>query len=140
MALGLTRFEAVEVESAEAVATATLEWASDTGGAVLDAADTEWYQMVNLQVSVDFHADATLDAEVHVRKSVDGGTVEDTPEIGTFLGIIPNPADGSVVIKTFSVYDFSYLDVGLKNLDAAEIVEAWACKYDGYKVTGMAAA
>lgn len=137
MALGMTKISGT-IESAEEVATDALEWASDTGGTVINAGSGEWVQVVNIQVAVDFHASATGNAEVHVRKSADDATTEDTPEAGTLLGVIENPGDGSTVNRTFDVFDFDYLDLGLKNLDASQVVEAYTAKYVGWKITGMA--
>jgi len=134
MALGLTKVSNQGIEAAESVAATSLEWASDTGGTVINAAADEWWVVVNIQVSVTFPAGADMDAEVHVRKSADNGTTEDTEEEGTYLGTIPYVDDG-VVTKTFPVYDFDYLDVGLKNLDGAAVT--YTAIYDGYKITGM---
>lgn len=138
MAIGAERAVGVVIEAAEEVAVNTLEWASDTGGTPINAASTEWFNMVNIQVSVTFLASSSLDAEVHVRKSVDNATTEDTPEQGTYLGTIPNPGGAGTVIKTWSVYDFDYLDVGVKNLEAATYTITYSAKYDGWKTTGMA--
>jgi len=136
MALGLTKYTNTGIESAESVATGTLEWASDTSGTVLNAGNGEWYAVVLLQISVTFNASATGDAEVHVRKSSDDGTTEDTPEEGTYLGTIECSA-GNTVIRTFEVFDFDYLDVGVKNNDASYTL-SWTGIYSGYKITGMA--
>lgn len=136
MAIGLTKVTDTTIEAAESVAVSSLEWASDTEGTVINAGAGEWFTVVNIQVSVAFNADGTEDAEVHVRKSADDGTTEDTEEEGTYLGTIPCTA-GSTIIKTFQVYDFDYLDVGLKNTDASYTV-TWGAQYDGYKITGMA--
>ena len=109
MTIGLTKISNTGIESAESVAVETLEWASDTGGTVLNASSGEWFQVVNIQVAVTFNAAATGDAEVHVRKSVDDGTTEDTPEEGTYLGTIGCSA-GNTVTRTFQAYDFDYLE------------------------------
>ena len=135
MALGLTKITNTAIESSESVAASSLEWASDTGGTVINAGAGEWFQVVNIQVSVTFDASATGDAEVHVRKSTDDGTTEDTPEEGTYLGTIECSA-GNTVTRTFPVYDFDYLDVGVKNLDSSYAL-TYSAKYDGYKITGM---
>lgn len=135
-AIDYTKVTDTTIESSESVATSSLEWASDTGGTVIDATSaSEWFDVVNIQVSVTFNASGTEDAEVHVRKSVDDGTTEDTEEEGTYLGTIPCTA-GSTITKTFPVYNFDYLDVGLKNTDDSYTVD-WSAQYDGYKVTGM---
>ena len=136
MALGMEKVTGTAIESSESVATDSLEWASDTGGTVLNATSaSEWFSVVNMQVSVTFNASGTEDAEVHVRKSVDDGTTEDTEEEGTYLGTVPCTA-GSTVIKTWPVYDFDYLDVGIKNTDSSYTV-TWSAKYDGVKLTGL---
>jgi len=136
MAIGLTKISDTTIESSESVATSALEWASDTGGTVINAGSGEWFSVVNIQVSVAFNASGTEDAEVHVRKSADDGTTEDTEEEGTYLGTIECSA-GNTVTRTFQVYDFDYLDVGLKNGDGSYTV-SWSAQYDGYKITGMA--
>jgi len=136
MAIGMTYLTNQTIESAESVATSAIEWASDTGGTVLNAGSGEWFLEVNIQVSVTFNASGTEDAEVHVRKSANDGTTEDTEEEGTYLGTIPCSA-GNTVTKTFSVYGFNYLDVGLKNTDGSYTV-TWTAIYDGIKLTGLA--
>jgi len=135
MALGMTVVNGTVIESSESVATASIEWASDTGGTVINAGSGEWFQVVNIQVSVTFHASATGDCLVHVRKSSDGGTTEDTEDEGTYLGTVPVSA-GNTVTKSWDVYDFDYLDVALENEDAAQTA-TWSAKYAGVKITGM---
>ncbi len=135
MALGITKMTATVIEAAEEVAAASLEWASDTGGTVINAAAAEWFTVVNIQVAVTFQAGADEDCEVHIRKSVDGGTTEDTEQEGTYAMTIPYTA-GTTIKKTFQVFDFDYLDVGLSNLDGQTV--AWSAKYDGEKHTGLA--
>ena len=135
MALGATRVVGTVIETAESVAVSSIEWASDTGGTVINAASTEWFSVVNIQVSVAFHASATGDCLVHTRKSVDNATTEDTENEGTSSMTIPVSA-GNTITKTFSFYDFDYLDIGLENEDAAQTA-TWSAKYDGYKITGM---
>jgi len=136
MAIGLTYVTDTTIESSESVAEDSLEWASDTGGTVINAGSGEWFQVVNIQVSVTFNASGTEDAEVHTRKSPDDGTTEDTEGDETLSLIIPVSA-GNTVTRTFSVYDFNYLDVGLKNTDSSYTM-SWSAQYDGYKITGMA--
>jgi hypothetical protein len=136
MALGMTVLNGVVIEAAESVALSSIEWASDTGGTVLNAASGEWFQAVQIQVSVTFHASATGDCLVHLRKSADGGTTEDTEEEGTYAMTIPVSA-GNTVTKSLMVYDFDYLDVGLENEDST-YTASWSAKYAGTKITGMA--
>lgn len=136
MAIGLTHVSGTTIESAESVAADALEWASDTGGTPINAAAGEWFQVVNIQISVTFNGSATGNAVVHARKSPDDGTTEDTDKVGTYLGTIPVSA-GNTVTKTFQVYDFNYLDVGLENEDSSYTC-SWSAQYDGYKITGMA--
>lgn len=138
MALGMEKITDTAVWDAGGtnVETEVYSWASDNGGTVLNATSaSEWYQVVNLQVSVDFHASATGDANVQVRKSADDGTTEDTAGQGTYLGTVPVDA-GATVTKTFSVYDFDYLDVGIGNEDGT-----YNCVsniiYEGVKLTGL---
>jgi len=136
MAIGITKIDATTIESAESVAVSSIEWASDTGGTVLNAADTEWFMSVNIQVSVTFDASATGDCLVHLRKSADSGTTEDTEDEGTYAMTIPVSA-GNTVTKTIDVYDFDYLDVGLENEDAT-YTATWSAQYTGTKLTGLA--
>lgn len=124
------------IESAEAVAVSSVGWASDTG-TPLNAGAGEQYQYVNLQVSVDFHASATLDAVLHLRKSADNGATENTEGETTKNITIANPGDGSIVIRTVPVYGFDYLDVGMENLDTGQIIEGWTCIFEGLKYTGL---
>ncbi len=133
MALGMTKLDATVIEAAEVVATAAIEWASDTGGTVINAAATEWFSAVNIQVSVTFNGSATGDCLVHLRKSADSGTTEDTDS--TYAITVPVSA-GNTVIKTIDVYDFDYLDVGLENEDAT-YTATWSAKYTGVKLTGL---
>ena len=134
MSLGLTVVNGVVIEAAESVAKEATEWASDTGGTVLNAGSGERFQSVVIQVSVTFHASAVGDCLVHLRKSADGATTENTT--GTYAMTIPITAD-STIIKTIEVYDFDYLDVGLENEDA-DYAATWSAKYEGIKLTGMA--
>ena len=136
MAIGMTVLNGQVIEAAESVATASIEWASDTGGTVLNAGSGEWFTVVNIQVSVTFHASATGDCLVHVRKSADGGTTEDTEDVGTYAMTVPVSA-GNTVNKSFDVYDFDYLDVGLENEDAT-YTATWSAKWAGTKLTGLA--
>lgn len=138
MAIGLTALTGQVIESAEAVAASSIEWASDTGGTPLSAGSGERFQSVNIQVSVDFHASSTEDAVLHLRKSSDGGTTENTEGEMTKSLTIPNPGDGSTVTRSISVFDFAYLDVGMENLDSGQVIEGWSAKWEGVKITGMA--
>ena len=136
MAIGMTVLNGQVIESSESVATASIEWASDTGGTVLNAGSGEWFTAVNIQVAVTFNASATGDCLVHVRKSADGGTTEDTEDEGTYAMKVPVSA-GNTVNKSFDVYDFDYLDVGLENEDAT-YTATWSAKWAGTKLTGLA--
>jgi hypothetical protein len=136
MALGMTVLNGTVIEAAESVATAALEWASDTGGTVLNAGSGEWFTAVQIQVAVAFNASATGDCLLHLRKSADGGTTEDTADAGTYAMTIPVSA-GNTVVKSLMVYDFDYLDVGLENEDST-YTASWSAKYAGTKITGMA--
>jgi hypothetical protein len=135
MALGITKLSNQSIESAESVAAATLEWVSDTGGIVLNAGAGERFISVNLQISITFNASATLGAELHIRKSANDGATANTPEVGTFAKSIAVSA-GNTVIVTHPVYDFDYLDIGIKNLDTTYTIDYTAI-YEGQKMTGM---
>ncbi len=137
MALGMTNLEGVDIETGdESVAVETLEWASDTGGTPLDAAATEKFMDCILQISISFHASATLGAELHLRFSADGGTLEDTPEVKTFATALDVSAGNTVIFSHHVSGMFSYLDVGIKNLDTAQVL-TWVGEYSGSKMTGM---
>jgi len=136
MAIGITVKNNQTIESAESVAVSAIEWASDTGGTILNAAATERFIEVNIQVSVTFNASATGDAKIHIRKSSDNGTTEDTEGNSTVILTIPVSA-GNTVTRSFSVYDFDYLDVGCENEDGSYTL-TWSAKWDGKYFTGLA--
>ena len=132
MALGLTQITNTSILSGQSVAAdQAIDW-----GTAIDAAATEWFNVVNIQCAVAFHASATKDVEIHARKSVDDGTTDDTDGVGTYLCTVPITA-GATVVKTISVYDFNYLEVGAKNLDTGQVATV-TIDYSGYKITGMA--
>ena len=133
MALGMTKLSNVTIESVESVAISSLEWASDTGGTVLNAGSGERFANVNLQISVTFNASATGDACLHIRKSANDGATENTDQ--TYARTIECDAGNTVVI-THPVYDFDYLDIGIENEDAAYTL-TYSAIYEGVKITGM---
>ena len=135
MAIGLTKLSNQAIETSESVAAAAIEWASDTGGTVLDAGSGERFISVNLQISVDFSATATGDAIVHLRKSADDGTTEDTEGTTTAVLTIACSA-GNTVTRTIPVFDFDYLDVGIENEDSSYAL-TWSGIYEGIKYTGL---
>jgi len=148
MTLGMTTLEDIDVITASEDNTAVddggLDWASDISGAVpLDAGSGEVFDEVDLQYTITFEVGATELVEIHYRKSVDGGTTEDTPAVQTYSkSVDPANAVSNVVIGTLHVPGpFVYLDVGVKNLstagDNSEDID-WLCKYRGTKRTGMA--
>jgi len=137
MAIGITKLDATVVEAAESVAASSIEWASDTGGTVLNAGTTEIYTGVTLQVSVAFHADAVGDGILHVRHSADSGTTEDTEDVSTYAKTIAVVPSTTIIVSYHIPYMFDYLDVGMENEDAAEVL-TWSCKYVGSKLTGLA--
>jgi len=123
------------IETAESVATASIEWASDTGGTVLNAAAGEQFVAVNIQVSLTFHGSATGDGKIHLRKSTDGGTTEDTEGDDTVALVVPVSA-GATIIVGLSAYDFDYLDLAVENEDASQVL-IYTATWEGYKLTGM---
>lgn len=137
MALGITKLDAVVVEAAENVAAASIEWASDTGGTVLNASTTEIFLEVMLQISVTFNASATGDAILHLRYSADSGTTEDTEDVSTYAKTIAVSAGDTIIVSHRVPGQFDYLDVGMENEDATYTLD-WSCKYSGSKMTGMA--
>jgi len=133
MAIGLTKLTNQTIESAESVAASSIEWASDTGGTVLNAGTDELFQWVDLQISVTFNASATGDAILHLRTSADDGTTEST--VNTYAKTIACDA-GNTVIDNIKVYDFDYLDVGMGNEDSSYTL-TWSAIYCGQKITGL---
>ena len=136
MAIGLTKLTNQTIESAESVAVNTgdaPEWVSDTGGTVLNAGSGEFFQWVDIQVSVTFNASATGDAILHLRTSSNDGTTEST--VNTYAKTIACSA-GNTVIDNIKVYDFDYLDVGMGNEDSSYTL-TWSAIYCGQKITGM---
>lgn len=132
MAIGLTKVENTSILAAQSVAAdQAIDW-----GTAINAGAGEWWNVVNLQCAVAFHASATKDVEIHARRSVDDGTTDDTDGVGTYLCTVPITA-GATVIKTVSAYDFDYLEVGAKNLDTGQVATV-TIDYSGYKLTGMA--
>lgn len=135
MALAMTKLTNQGIESAESVAAASIEWASDTGGAVINAGAGEMYAWVQLQISITFNASATGNAILHLRKSANDGTTEDTENVATYARTIECSAGNTVTISHM-VYDFDYLDVGIENEDASYTL-TWTGIYAGVKITGM---
>ena len=131
----MTKINGAVIESAESVAAESIEWASDTGGTVLNAAAAEWFQVVDIQVSVTFHASATGNAILHLRRSADDATTEDTEDVFTHARTIEVSAGDTIVIS-HRAYDFDYLDVGMENEDATYTL-TWSAKYTGVKLTGL---
>jgi len=135
MAIGITVLNNQEIESAESVATEAIEWASDTGGTVLNAGSGERFIAVNIQVAITFHASATAGAKVHMRKSIDEGTTKDTEGDNTVVLAVPVDA-GNTVTRTIPVYDFDYLDVGVENLDDTQTL-TYDADWEGMYYTGL---
>ena len=136
MALAITKLTNVAIESAESVATTALEWASDTGGTVLNAGAGEMFEDIILTVSIAFHASATLGAELHVRYSSDDGTTEPNIANFTFARSIAVAAGTTVIFTHRLPGSFDYADIGVKNLDTAQTL-TWTAIYSGRKITGM---
>lgn len=135
MALAMTKLTNQSIESSESVAASSIEWASDTGGTVLNAGTGEMFLWAQLQISATFNASATGDAIVHIRKSANDGTTEDTEDVDTYAKTIACSA-GNTVTVSLMVYDFDYLDVGIENEDATYTL-TWSAIYAGVKITGM---
>lgn len=136
MALAMTKLTNQGIESAESVAASALEWASDTGGTVLNAGAGDMFMDVMLQISIAFHASAVLGAELHIRYSSDDATTEDTEGTYTFARAIAVSAGNTVTISHRVPGPFDYLDVGVKNLDTGQAL-TWTGIYSGTKLTGM---
>ena len=135
MAIGLTKLTNQTIESSESVATSSIEWASDTGGTVVNAGSGELFQWIEIQYSIAFNASATGDAILHLRTSADDGTTESTEDVGTYAKTIECSA-GNTIIGTHKVYDFDYLDVGIENKDSSYTL-TWSAIYAGQKLTGL---
>ena len=134
MALGLTYITDTTIAADLAPTTDdTIVWAS-TAHTPINLGAGEWMQVANIQIAVTAPASATSDCIVHARKSTDDGTTDDTE--GTYLCTIPVVASGTTV-KTVSVYDFNYLDIGAESDEATTYELSLAIQYDGYKITGM---
>lgn len=136
MAIGITKLTNQTIITSESIAVDTgddPEWVSDTGGTVLNAGSGEFFQWVDIQISVTFNASATSDAILHVRTSVDDGTTESN--VNTYAKTIACDA-GNTVIDNIKVYDFDYLDIGMGNEDSAYTL-TWSAKYCGQKITGL---
>ncbi len=136
MALSLTKLTNQTIESAESVAVNSIEWASDTGGTVLNAGSGEMFIDVILQVSVTFNASATKDATLHLRYSSDDGTTKDTSGIGTYAKTIELSVGNTVIVSHRVIGMFDYLDVGIGNEDTVFTI-TWSGIYSGSKITGM---
>lgn len=137
MAIGGTILKNQTIESGESVATDSLEWASDTGGTVLNAGSGERFEDVNIQISITFNASATDGAEIHARKSADEGTTEDTEELKTYVTTVDAPGSATAQIVTIPFHKFEYLDIGIKNLDSTYTL-TWSAIWEGLKTTGWA--
>lgn len=135
MAIGLTKLTNQTIENAESVAASSIEWASDTGGTVLNAGSGEMFQWVDIQILVTFNASATGDAILHLRTSADDGITESTEDVDTYAKTIVCSA-GNTIIVNHKVYDFDYLDVGMENADTSYAL-TWSAIYCGQKLTGM---
>lgn len=132
MALGMTKLSNVTIISACSVVASATEWASDNSGTVLNAGTGDRFSNVNLQISVTFGT-ASGDALLHIRKSANDGTTENTTQ--TYARTIGCDSGNTVVI-THPVYDFDYLDIGIENEDASATL-TWSAIYEGVKITGM---
>lgn len=136
MALAITKLSNQTIESSESVAVSSIEWASDTGGTVLNAGSGEMFRGVILQISVTFNAAATGNAILHLRTSSDDGTTEDTEDVNTYAKTIEVSAGNTIIVSHLVPYEFDYLDVGMENEDASYTL-TWSAIYSGSKITGM---
>lgn len=136
MAIDYTKLTNQAIESAESVAISAIEWASDTGGTVLNAGAGEMFLGVQLQVSVTFHGSATGDANLHLRFSSDDATTESTPGDYTFARTIGVSAGNTVIVTHDVPGPFDYLDVGMENEDATYTL-TYTAIYSGMKITGL---
>jgi hypothetical protein len=142
MAIGMTKISnAAVIDNIPTLALDTLEWASvETEGTVIDVLGTEQVIDCMLQIRMTFNASSTLGAELHLRYSVDGSTV-DTEELKTFATAIDTPGSATELIFTHRVPGmFDYLDVGIKNLDSAQDITAIYVDATYTKLTGLAIA
>ena len=136
MALAMTKLTNQTIESSESVATSSIEWASDTGGTVLNAGAGEMFMDVILQISVTFNASATGDAILHTRFSSDDGTTEDTEDVGTYAKTIECSAGNTITVSHRIPGFFDYLDVGMANEDSTYTL-TYSAIYSGVKITGL---
>jgi len=139
MAIGMTKISNVSVLSSLSIAAATLEWASvETEGTEINVAATEQVIDCMLQISITFASGATLPAEIHLRYSADDGTTLDTEEVKTYATTVDSVDDDTVIISHRIPGMFDYVDVGIKNTEAATY--AITCVVDATytKLTGLA--
>jgi len=137
MAIGITVLNNQTIESGdESVAFSSIEWASDTGGTVLNAGSGERFISVNVQVSITFNGSATGDAIIHARKSADNATTEDTEDVSTAVKTV-ECSQGNEVTVTIPFYDFDYLDIGVENEDETYTL-TYNAIWEGIKYTGLA--
>ncbi len=139
MAIGMTKISNVSVLSSRSIAATDLEWASvETEGTEINVAATEQVIDCMLQISITFASGATLPAEIHLRYSADDGTTLDTEEVKTYATTVDSVDDGAIIISHRVPGMFDYLDVGIKNTEAATY--AITCVVDATytKLTGLA--
>lgn len=127
MALGITVLDNQTIQTATTTAATTTEYAT-----AIDAAAGEKFQSVTVQVSVDFYATHNEDADIHFRKSADGGTTDSN--LKTYVGTISSDTSATQV-TSFQFNDFTYGEFGVENKDASIGLE-WSAKFEGIKITG----
>lgn len=127
MALGIIVLEDQTLESGTTTAAATTEYATNP----INAAAGEKFQNVTIVSSIDFKTGGD-DANIHFRKSADGGTVK--PNTKTYVATVAFDTSATQ-ITSFQFNDFTYGEFGVENTDAGTELE-WAAKFEGLKITG----
>ncbi len=128
MALGITVLENQAIESGTTTAAGVTEYATTA----IDAAAGEKWQTVTVQVSIDFYGTHNEDANIHFRKSTDGGTTDSN--LKTLVGKIGSDTSATQV-TSFQFNNFTYGEFGVENLDSSIGLE-WSAKFEGDKITG----
>jgi hypothetical protein len=141
MAIGMTKVTEQEVFASISIAAAAFEWASvEAEGTEINVATTEQVIDCMLQIKVTFASGATLPAELHLRYSNDGGTTLDTEDVKTFATSIDSVDDDFIIISHRVPGMFDYLDVGIKNTEAATYAVTVLVDATYTKLTGLTAA
>ena len=137
MALGATILSDVVMVSGGSIASGTgtslltdITW---TSGAI-ETGSTNLTLMANVQLAVTFDASSTGDVEVYAKKDSN----DNIPAKMYSTTIANNGVSPYISYVTVPYYGFSYLEIGVNNLDTSYGI-TWTVKaIDIHKMTGMA--